>query len=97
MANWELGPEGFWSITPISAAQQAEEAMRKFIRAMTEAFKKVYKAMKDAVRDINPKWLHYYRRSRSKRICNKYEKRILTCIMNSLQAARTDKLGLGMK
>lgn len=86
-ANWELGPEGFWSIIRISAEQRAEEVMKKFIRSMTEAFKKVYNSMKAALKGINLKWLHYYTRSKQKRIRNKYERRILTYMMDSLQTA----------
>ena len=89
-ANWELGPEGFWSITPIApitVEQQLSEAWKKLIGAMAEAAKKVYNAIMDAVDDINPKWLNYYRRTKKQRIQNKYWKRILTCIMNSLQTA----------
>ena len=94
-ANWELGPEGFWSMTPITedqqireAAQAMHEAIEFFKVAMEVAANRVYSALTAAADEINPKWFHYYQHSRKRRIRNKYEKRIRIYLANSIHPLR---------
>jgi len=68
--------------------QQAAEAIKKLADAIMEALKPVIETfkrwakalwnrlMKAAAMDANPKWWHYYKHSKSKRIRKKYQTRI---------------------
>lgn len=78
--------------------QQVREAIKKLADAIMEALKPVIEAfkrwtkalwdklMEAAARDTNPKWWHYYKRSKSKRIRKKYQTRIRNHLMELLTA-----------
>jgi|AGTN01.2.fsa_nt_gi hypothetical protein len=94
-ANWELGPEGFWQVVHISEDQQIREAAKvmheaiEFFKiAMEVAFNRVFNTLNVAANEINPKWFHYYQRSRKRRIRKKYEKLIRNYLADSLHPLR---------
>ncbi|EGW40681.1 hypothetical protein [Desulfosporosinus sp. OT] len=108
-ANWELGPEGYWSIrniTPIQAIQ-LDEACEKFIRSIMEAFRPVIEAMAKwskglwdklvevAAKEINPKWWHFYKHSKKQRTRKKYERRIQSHMIIFLTTAQAGKFATG--
>jgi Mg2+ and Co2+ transporter CorA len=80
----------------IETLQQASEAMKKLADAIMEALKPVIEAfkrwakalwdklMKAAAMNANPKWWHYYKHSKSKRIRKKYQTRIRDYLMKLL-------------
>ena len=87
-ANWELGPEGFWSITPVSEGQLFADAMEKFMKAMAKALRKIYTAINDVAKDVNPKWLNYHKYSKKQRIREKYRRKIVNHVMNAIAAPK---------
>lgn len=78
--------------------EQAAEAIKKLANAIIEAFKKAIEAIKRwakslwdklmeaAAKDANPKWWHYYKHSKKKRIRKKYQTRIRNHLMELLTA-----------
>lgn len=74
------------------AAEAAKEIMERLVEAIKsiiEAIKKFAKALMDklmeaAARDKDPRWWHYYKHAKKKRVRNKYEKRIRSHLMNML-------------
>lgn len=63
----------------------ATEAIKPIIECVCKQTKELWdKLMEAAARDINPKWWHYYKHSKRKRIRKKYQTRIQNHLMEML-------------
>lgn len=61
-------------------AKEIIEKLAEIVKPIIEAFKKFAKALMDklmeaAARDKDPKWWHYYKHAKKKRVRKKYENR----------------------